>query len=62
MENSRTGTSIDIPIEFLKKIKPHIIFFSLGVDIHQGYSKRILKAISLSSLITLQTKTNILFL
>ena len=39
VENSRTGTSIDIPIEFLKKIKPHIIFFSLGVDIHQGYSK-----------------------
>lgn len=38
VENSRTGTSIDIPIEFLKKIKPPILFFSLGFDIHQGYS------------------------
>jgi len=38
VENSRTGTSIDIPIEFLKKIKTPILFFSLGFDIHQGYS------------------------
>jgi len=38
VENSRTGTSIDIPIEFLKKINPPILFFSLGFDIHQGYS------------------------
>ena len=38
VENSRTGTSIDIPIEFLKKIRPSILFFSLGFDIHQGYS------------------------
>ena len=36
VENSRTGTSIDLPIEYLKKIKPPILFFSLGVDIHQG--------------------------
>jgi polysaccharide pyruvyl transferase WcaK-like protein len=40
VENSRTGTSIDIPIEFLKKIKPSILFFSLGFDIHQGYSSK----------------------
>ena len=38
VENSRTGTSIDIPIESLKKINPPILFFSLGFDIHQGYS------------------------
>ena len=40
VENSRTGTSIDIPIEYLKKIKTPIAFFSLGVDIHQGFTKK----------------------
>lgn len=40
VENSRTGTSIDIPIEYLNKIKTPIAFFSLGVDIHQGYTKK----------------------
>jgi polysaccharide pyruvyl transferase WcaK-like protein len=40
VENSRTGTSIDIPINFLKKINPPIVFFSLGVDIHQGFSNK----------------------
>ncbi len=39
VENSRTGTTIDIPIEYLENIQTPIIFFSLGVDIHQGFSK-----------------------
>jgi len=38
VEESRTGTSIDIPVEFLKQIKTPILFYSLGFDIHQGYS------------------------
>ena len=40
VENSRTGTSIDIPVDYLKKIKTPIAFFSLGVDIHQGYTTK----------------------
>tara|TARA_Y100000768_G_scaffold368680_1_gene332870 strand:+ start:259 stop:1398 length:1140 start_codon:yes stop_codon:yes gene_type:complete len=40
VSESRTGTTIDIPIEYLKKIKTPIAFFSLGVDIGQGYSDK----------------------
>jgi polysaccharide pyruvyl transferase WcaK-like protein len=38
VNNSATGTSIDISIETLKKIKTPILFYSLGCDIGQGFS------------------------
>jgi len=38
VEDSRTGTSVDIPVNFFKKIKTPVLFFALGVDIAQGYS------------------------
>ena len=38
VDSSRTGTTIDIPIEYLNKIETPIAFFSLGVDTGQGYS------------------------
>lgn len=36
VENSRTGTSIDLDIDYLKKINTPILFYSLGFDIGQG--------------------------
>lgn len=40
VEDSATGTSIDITIENLKKIKPPILFYGLGADIFNGYTSR----------------------
>lgn len=36
VENSETGTSIDIGLEYLKKIDKPILFYSLGCDLGQG--------------------------
>ncbi|MDD2494207.1 MAG: polysaccharide pyruvyl transferase family protein [Tissierellia bacterium] len=40
VNNSVTGTSIDISIETLKKIQTPILFYSLGCDIGQGFSSQ----------------------
>lgn len=37
--DSRSGTSIDLGIDQLKKIVKPVLFYSLGVDIHQGVSE-----------------------
>ena len=39
VENSSTGTSIDIELNLLRQLKIPTIFYSLGVDIGQGCSK-----------------------
>lgn len=39
VENSITGSSIDISIDYLKKIKTPILFYSLGFDLGQGIPK-----------------------
>lgn len=36
VENSETGTSIDLSIDYLKQINTPILFYSLGCDIGQG--------------------------
>lgn len=36
VENSKTGTSIDLSIEYLQKIDTPILFYSLGCDLGQG--------------------------
>lgn len=36
VENSKTGTSIDLGIDYLEKIKTPILFYSLGCDLGQG--------------------------
>lgn len=36
VENSKTGTSIDLGLEYLKNIDTPILFYSLGCDIGQG--------------------------
>lgn len=36
VENSETGTSVDMSIDYLKQIKTPILFYSLGCDIGQG--------------------------
>lgn len=36
VENSKTGTSIDLGLEYLQNIKTPILFYSLGCDIGQG--------------------------
>ena len=36
VENSRTGTSIDLDLEYLQKINTPILFYSLGCDLGQG--------------------------
>lgn len=36
VENSKTGTSIDLGLEYLQNIKKPILFYSLGCDIGQG--------------------------
>lgn len=36
VENSKTGTSIDLDIEYLQKINTPILFYSLGCDLGQG--------------------------
>jgi polysaccharide pyruvyl transferase WcaK-like protein len=36
VENSKTGTSIDLDLEYLKKIETPILFYSLGCDLGQG--------------------------
>jgi polysaccharide pyruvyl transferase WcaK-like protein len=38
VENSATGTSIDIDLKLFKEIKVPMIFYSLGIDIGQGYT------------------------
>ena len=43
VENSSTGTSIDIELNLLRQLKIPTIFYSLGVDIGQGYSKNSVK-------------------
>ncbi len=40
VENSETGTSIDISLSRLSNIKVPTIFYSLGVDIGQGYTDK----------------------
>lgn len=39
VDNSSTGTSIDISLEYLKLIKTPILFYSLGCDLGQGTSE-----------------------
>ena len=39
VENSKTGTSIDLDLEYLKKINTPILFYSLGCDLGQGVSQ-----------------------
>lgn len=43
IENSATGTTIDLTIESLNKIKIPIIFNALGVDGYKGYSNNTLE-------------------
>lgn len=40
VEKSRTGCSIDLPVEHLKKISTPILFYGLGVDAGQGVPKQ----------------------
>ena len=40
IHHSRTGTSIDIPPELIKKINPPIVFFSLGLECGLGYEEK----------------------
>lgn len=39
VENSKTGTSIDLGLEYLKNIERPILFYSLGCDVGQGVPK-----------------------
>jgi polysaccharide pyruvyl transferase WcaK-like protein len=39
VENSKTGTSIDLDLEFLQEIDTPILFYSLGCDLGQGVPK-----------------------
>lgn len=39
VEKSETGTTIDISISTLEKIKTPFVFYALGLDIGQGYSE-----------------------
>lgn len=39
VENSKTGTSIDLDLKFLSKIDTPILFYSLGCDLGQGVPK-----------------------
>ena len=40
LEDSATGTSIDINLKDLNSLKVPTLFYSLGVDLGQGYSKK----------------------
>lgn len=46
VDNSETGTSIDISLNLLKSLKVPTIFYSLGVDTGQGYSANTVKRFS----------------
>ena len=39
VEGSSTGTSIDIDLKLIKQIHTPVLFYSLGIDIGQGYTK-----------------------
>lgn len=40
VESSVTGTTVAIPQSTLKRIKTPIVFYALGMDIHNGFSER----------------------